>query len=187
MDYKNGKIYTIRSHQTDKYYIGSTCTMLSKRLSKHKSKYKYNSLDCTSRDILKYDDFYIELLEAFECKNKNELRQREGELIRKYKDNIVNCRIENRTIDEWRGDNKEKIKQYHKQYYDNNKEKIKQYKSDNKDKIKQYKSQYYNDNKEKIKQCRIDNKYNCECGGKYTIANLSIHQKTKKHQKFLKQ
>ena len=41
MDYKNGKIYTIRSHQTDEIYIGSTTQTLTKRLSKHKTDYKY--------------------------------------------------------------------------------------------------------------------------------------------------
>jgi hypothetical protein len=31
--YQHGKIYTIRSFQTDKFYIGSTTQPLSKRLS----------------------------------------------------------------------------------------------------------------------------------------------------------
>ena len=53
MDYKNGKIYTIRSFQTDKYYIGSTCTMLSKRFSNHKSNYKTGTLKASSKYILK--------------------------------------------------------------------------------------------------------------------------------------
>ena len=55
-------------------------------------------------------------------------------------------------------DNKEKISEQHKQYYEDNKDKIKQYYEDNKDKIKQY----YEDNKDKIleqkKQYREDNK-----------------------------
>ena len=34
--YKNGKIYTIRSNQCEKYYIGSTIQRLSKRLYEHK-------------------------------------------------------------------------------------------------------------------------------------------------------
>ena len=38
--YANGKIYTIRSHQTDKYYIGSTTQPLSKRFYQHKQLYK---------------------------------------------------------------------------------------------------------------------------------------------------
>ena len=117
MDYVNGKIYTIRSYQTDKYYIGSTCSTLTKRLSCHKGKYKNGTLTSTSQEIIKYDDCYIELLEMCECKNKNELRKREGELIRKYKDNIVNCNIAGRTKNEYYNDNLEKIKQYNLSYY----------------------------------------------------------------------
>ena len=191
MDYKNGKIYTIRSYQTDKFYIGSTCSTLTKRLYQHKSRYKYGTSTSTSREIVKYNDCYIELLEAFECKNKNELRQREGELIRKYKNDIVNCRIENRTTKEWQNDNKEKIKQWRT----NNKEKLKQYhkqyKIDNKEKCKYYYEKYHIDNKEKIKQYgtqyRIDNeekrkqKYICDCGRTYSYYHLSIHKKTKYH------
>ncbi len=64
MEYQNGKIYTIRSFQTEKYYIGSTNhKTLSQRLSKHRSKYKSwlrnNDMDyTTSFEILKYDDCY---------------------------------------------------------------------------------------------------------------------------------
>ena len=177
MDYKNGKIYTIRSYQTDKFYIGSTCSTLTKRLYQHKTKYKYGTLTSTSREIVKYNDCYIELLEAFECKNKNELRQREGELIRKYKNDIVNCRIENRTKDEWRGDNKNDIKIKAKQYYEKNK-----------DTIIKYHKKYQLENKNKILEYRQKNtnvKFVCECGGKYTKTNLSKHIKTKKHQKYL--
>ena len=32
---------------------------------------------------------------------------------------------------------------------------------------------------------RRNNKCICECGGKYSVANLSLHNKTKKHQKWL--
>ena len=39
-NYQNGKIYTIRSHQTDEIYIGSTANCLSKRLNDHKADYK---------------------------------------------------------------------------------------------------------------------------------------------------
>jgi hypothetical protein len=40
MNYQNGKIYTIRSYQTDDVYYGSTTQPLSKRLSGHKAHYK---------------------------------------------------------------------------------------------------------------------------------------------------
>jgi len=83
--------------------------------------------------------------------------------------------------------NKEIIKQKQKQYYETNKEIIKQYYETNKEIIKQYREankeiikQYYETNKEKINQ-----KFNCECGGKYTNQNKTIHEKTKKHLNFL--
>ena len=103
--YNNSKIYTIRSHQTDKFYIGSTYTSLSKRFSKHKSNYlsyldnKYNKT--SSFDIIQLNDSYIELLEEFKCDNKDQLRKREGDLIRQYKDQCVNCVIAGRTKQEY--------------------------------------------------------------------------------------
>jgi len=73
--------------------------------------------------------------------------------------------------------NKEKKKEYQKQYYLDNKERVleqqkqynldnkerkkqydKQYRLDNKEERKAYKKQYYLDNKEQIKQYRLDNK-----------------------------
>ena len=66
MEFQNGKIYTIRSFQTEQYYIGSTNhKTLSQRLSKHKANYRDWLKDkkkyTTSYEILKYDDCYIEL------------------------------------------------------------------------------------------------------------------------------
>jgi molecular chaperone DnaK (HSP70) len=104
--------------------------------------------------------------------------------------------------------NKDNIKNYKKQYYENNKDKIKQYYENNKDNIKDYKKQYYENNKDNIKdykkQYRENNKdkikqyyekikdklnerFNCECGGRYTKQNLTNHNKTKKHIKYLEQ
>ena len=52
--------------------------------------------------------------------------------------------------------------EYHKQHYEDNKDKIKQYYEDNKDKIAEQQKQYYENNKDKIlervKQYREDNK-----------------------------
>jgi hypothetical protein len=198
--YHNGKIYTIRSYETDKYYIGSTCSKLHNRLCDHR--YKFNQFQkgkgkkyISSFNIIKYDDNYIELLECFKCDFKKELTKREGELIRKYKNELVNIRIEGRDKKEYYDDNIEKIKEQKKKYRKENKDKIK-------DKIKQYykdntekKKQYYKDNTEKIKQYYKDNidkikeqkkeyqqlKYICSCGSEVTQNNKSRHMKTKKH------
>ena len=98
VNYQNGKIYAIRSFATDKYYIGSTCNPLHKRLYQHKSdKNSAKNRYRTSFEIVKYDDCYIELLEEFSCENKNQLQKREGELIRESKSDVVNIVIPLRT------------------------------------------------------------------------------------------
>ena len=115
MDYKNGKIYSIRSPQTDQIYIGSTCSPLSKRLNQHKTNYKRYLNEkhyfVSSFDIIKFDDVYIELLEECPCENREQLRKREGELIRI--NNCVNKKIEGRTKQEYqqeyRQQNKDKF------------------------------------------------------------------------------
>ena len=128
MDYSNGKIYTIRSFQTDKYYIGSTTTSLAKRFSCHKFDYK-NGRSISSSEIVKFDDAYIELLEDYPCGSKNELNKREGQLIRQYKNECVNNNIAGRTDKEynkqWRQKNKDKIKEYKKKWEQQNKANVK--------------------------------------------------------------
>lgn len=207
---RTGRIYTIRSFQTDKYYIGSTFQSLSKRIGDHRLRYRKNIRYMTSFEILKYEDHYIELLETLECKSKDELRMREGEIQREHKNDIVNCRIEQRTWKEYRIDNEEKIKLKDKIYRDNNKKKTKQYKKNyrinNQEKIKQTSALYYTNNKEKIKKnaklYRDNNKerinlrdvkyreknkvkHNCVCGSIYSKLGKSTHEKTKKHQKYI--
>ena len=108
-DYNNGKIYTIRSYKTEKFYIGSTCQELCRRFSKHKTAYLHN-IKITSRLLFEHGDSYIELLENYPCNNRDELNKREGELIRQYKNNCINCAIPNRTHAEWCNENKDKIK-----------------------------------------------------------------------------
>lgn len=175
MDYKNGKIYTIRSFQTDEIYIGSCATTLVKRLSGHKKNYNGwkngNFSYVTSFEILKYDDYYIELLENFPCNSKDELKQREGYYQRNM--DCVNKYIAGRTQKEWCEDNKEKIRKRNKKY-----------ETDNKDKIKERKQNYYENNKDEIKQKRKEKK-NCDCGEIITKESFSRHKKGKKHQEYL--
>ena len=60
------------------------------------------------------NNFYIELLEDYPCQNREQLRAKEGEYIRKL--STRNKRIERRTIQEWRKDNEEYLKK-NKQTY----------------------------------------------------------------------
>ena len=193
-DYSQGKIYSIRSYQTDKMYIGSTCQPLSKRLYDHKKRYKwytqgkYNKY-CSSYKILQYEDHYIELIKEYPCDCKEKLIKKEGKYIRRYlkKGRCVNRNIACRTKKEWVQDNKEKLSEYHKQYSQKNKEDLKQYKKqyreDNKEKIKKREKQYREINKDKIKQ-RKAVKITCDCGSTVRRNDYARHKKSKKHKKW---
>lgn len=175
MDYKNGKIYTIRSNQTDDIYIGSTCSPLYKRLYNHKQ--HYNSWVnrgknyMSSYEIIKYDDCYIELLEEYPCENKQQLRKREGELQREMK--CVNKEIAGRTKKEWYDDNKDRILENKKQKY-----------NDNRDKLNKIKLNYYYRNKDEILKKKKE-KMTCECGSNFRKCEKSRHEITKKHQNYI--
>ena len=205
--YSTGKIYTLRSYQTDDIYIGSTIQELSARMSGHRRNYKRHlnnkCIHITSFDIIKYDDCYIELLELYPCNSKIELERREGYHIRNT--DCVNKIIVGRTPKEYYEDNKDKRKEYNKQYNGihkdilrekkkeyrlENKEKLavkqKEYREDNKEKIAVKKKEYYEDNKEKI---IVKNKqpYTCEvCRSIIRTASKARHERTKKHINALK-
>ena len=206
-NYTNSKIYAIRSHHTDQIYVGSTTQKLSNRMTNHRSCYnKYvasNKKYVSSFEILRHGDAYIELIENIECLCQEQLRQREGELIREM--NCVNKNIAGRSKKQYLQDNKEQIKEQSKHYYQNNKEQIKQYYQDNKEQIKQYyqdnkeqishnKKQYYQINKDQIKRNvkqyrqnnkeRVSVKTDCPCGGKYQRRNRTRHFRTKKHRNY---
>lgn len=109
MDYSTGKIYVIRSHHTNRYYIGSTRHEIIKRLRTHKRQYQEQKQYLSSYEILKYEDAYIELLEEFPCTSKAELEKREGELIKLHRPNCVNLNIAGRTKAQYYQDNRARI------------------------------------------------------------------------------
>ena len=170
-NYQNGKIYSLRSHQTDDIYIGSTTQSLAVRKAGHRDNYKKHLNGkypfTTSFNIIKFDDCYIELMENYQCNSRNELERREGQLIREM--DCVNKNIAGRTPKEYRDDNKEVIAERGKEYYEENKEVI-----------KERGKKYREANKEKLRE-----KHTCECGGKYTLKHKSTHAKSKKHQAYM--
>ena len=208
MNYQNGKIYTIRSNQTDKFYIGSTCSPLYKRFYQHKnaksSELRTGNGYTKSFEILQFDDAYIELLEDYPCENKQQLERREGELIRKNKDICVNFIVPKRTRKEYRSDNKEKINNQKKQSYIRNKDKIlaqqKEFRDLNKDeinakrrnniarkiRINELRRKKYAENKEEILKKRKETMkiYICECGNQVPTIRKKRHEKTQKHQNY---
>ena len=115
----NGKIYKIVDNINQNVYIGSTCKTLKTRLTNHKGSYKLflkglcNNV--RSFDILKNNDYKIELLENCDIKTKQELLARE----RFYIDNneCVNKIIPGRTQKEYR-ETKKQIRNEERTHYD---------------------------------------------------------------------
>ena len=83
-DFTKGKIYKITNDFNDDIYVGSTCNILTKRFSHHKAIISTEQ----QRPLYKlmaeigFERFRIELIENYPCKDKYELRQREGHYIR---------------------------------------------------------------------------------------------------------
>ena len=112
------KIYKIVDNTNDNKYIGSTCCSLKRRLSYHKKDYKRFLKGLCSNvksfEIIKNDNYKIELLEDCDIKTKQELLTRERFYIEN--NNCLNKCIPVRT--------KKEYYDYQKEYYNDNKDKI---------------------------------------------------------------
>jgi len=182
-NYLNGKVYAIRSHQTEQVYIGSTVERLSARMCKHRCDYKRYKAGAmhyiTSFKMLDFPDAYIELIEKHPCLCREELERIEGRYIR-AEPTAVNRIIVGRTRAEYRQDHREEIKQYRLDNIEQIKTYQKEYYQDNLEQMKAYRKEYYQDNVEQIK-AQQKQKHTCNCGGKYTHANKLSHFKSEKH------
>ena len=159
-DYQQGKIYKILNTIDDEIYVGSTCEVLSRRMSHHRAPLKRN-INCLIYKHMKQlgvENFYIELIEDYPCERNEQLVKREGEIIRnigtlnkcgtisikenmfEYHKQYHHDNLEKRTEQKhiWYERNKEHIKEQTKGYYENNKESIKDYYERNKERIKDY-------------------------------------------------
>ena len=120
-DYSKGKIYKIVCNETGLIYVGSTTQELNARLSKHKSNYKLyldgKETFVTSYEIIKNNNFKIELLELVNCNCNKEFLNKEKYWIENM--DCVNICIPN--------PNRNK-KEYKKQWAENNKIHLKEYK-----------------------------------------------------------
>ena len=129
VNYQNGKIYVIKSYQTDMIYIGSTTQSLSMRMGGHRRNHKYylktgnKKHHSTVLNILKYDDNYIELVEKYPCNDREELLKREGEIVKETK-NCVNKRIDGRSYAQYRIDTKDYQRERCHRYYLENRERL---------------------------------------------------------------
>ena len=138
------KIYKIIDNTNNNIYYGSTKTTLEKRLKQHINAYNsylnHNIRKCCVVDILRNNNYNIELVENVD-ENVNH-KDRERYYI---ENNIcININIPNRTV-----------KEYQKKHYENNKnvyiEQSKKWRENNKEQNYLLKKQWAEKNKEKLK------------------------------------
>jgi hypothetical protein len=124
----NSLIYKIISSSPDfeehMTYYGSTKLTLKIRMDKHRSKYKNNNLECSSKKIFdKYglDNCYIEEVEKCNCEDKYELGLIEATYIKNYPccNSNIPAGINTDNMREW-------VKDYSKEYYEGHTEEIKE-------------------------------------------------------------
>ena len=170
IDYNNGLIYKIvcNDNNIKEVYYGST-TSFVKRKNAHKTVCNNIKSNCHNHPKYQFircnggwDNWKMVLVKDYPCNNKLEL-EREERLCMEQDENRLNAKLPARTDEENKEyqkqryiDNIDKIKEYKKQYRIDNvemfKERDKQYYIDNADKIKDKKKQYYIDNADKIKE-----------------------------------
>ena len=174
-NYENGKVYCTRNNIDDDIYIGSTTQPLSKRMVKHRNnlnnvRFEKIQLYAKMRE-LGVENFYIELLEECACETIEQLRKREGELIREF--GTLNTRMECRTVKEYQQDNKDHIK-----------ERKHNYNIKNRERISEQKKIYYEDKKDAISQRKAQT-IECVCGSVIKRGDKAKHVKTKKHEEYI--
>jgi hypothetical protein len=103
-NYSESKIYAIKSFETDNIYIGSTIKRLPQRLATLKNSYKkYLASDDKKKyedafEMLKYNDAYIQLLELYNAKNKDDLNAKTFEYVERYKDKAINVKSKSKKV-----------------------------------------------------------------------------------------
>ena len=184
--YHNGKIYKIVDVGYNKCYIGSTCESLSQRMAHHRNCYnryingKRSITTCYHLfDEYGVDNCKIELVEYCKCDTKDELRRKEGEYIREL--DCVNKNIAGRSRTEWKTDNREKIREQDKIYRENNPEKElkkqEKYRETHREEMRKRDRERWHSQTEK---------YECRCGSTCHKFNIKRHERSKKHQEYLK-
>ena len=160
-DYSYSKIYKIWSPRTDKIYIGSTAQKhLSTRWAIHNYAYRQNlAFNSSVREIFEVGGARIKLIENYPCSCSMELRMRENHYIQTLP-NVINKnrayiskedrKEEQKNMQYLRYITDPEYREYKKQYYIKNRDKIKQYYRDNKEKMREYAIQWRKNQKEKM-------------------------------------
>ena len=180
---QTGYIYGIKSHQNDNVYIGSTFGTLRQRLYMHKHTFKnVSQAYCSSFEIVKFIDAYIELIEKYENVSKIELQKHERDTI-KSNLNCVNKVIPRTTNINYEAGNRERIKEWYREYNS-------AYAINHASYLREKQATRWKNNETGRRVGRISEtikiannnrrrllKYKCECGKELSLANKQRHIK----------
>jgi hypothetical protein len=171
-----GRIYSIRSPNTEMVYIGSTIQKLHRRFKKHITEWKSLKKKYTSYLILEKGEAYIELLEEVEVESKRHLRMIE----QKWLDTTPNTVNEVRAFLS-REDQLEYWKKYKKQNKERYDEYFRNYSEEHKEKISEKYKKRWEITKDEINKKRRET-YLCEvCDCFISKGGKKQHERTKKH------
>ena len=116
--------------------------------------------------------------------HRDELREKHKVYERMHRDEI------RKREKEYREKHSEEKSQYNKSYHETHRDELNKnsriYYASHREEISKQSKVYREDNIDKI-HARNNQKFNCECGGTFTCVNKLKHQRTAKHQHFIKQ
>ena len=183
-----GIIYMIINWVDNETFIGSTTKPLQERMQMYQNTYQLTPQRKLHHHMNKLgiDQFGIIEIESLEVDSVLQLLEREKYYIKKYNPSLNRGRTEK----EKEATKRDKILASQKAYYERNKvemlAKMKVQRQQNSEVIAARKHEYYEKHKDEFNARRAAAKVTCGCGGRYCYNNRTIHDKTAKHQTWLK-
>ena len=169
----------------DYVYVGSTKAFANRKWShkgscNNENNRSYNlKVYKTIRDNGGWDNWRMVCIAEEECETK-----RQAEMVEERYRQELNANMNGKRCYTSQEQRKEDNKEYNKEHKDEINEKRRVNYKEHKE-HKEKKKEYYEEHKDEI-QKRKSKKYTCACGSEIQLGDKSKHEKTKKHQEFLK-
>jgi len=215
-DFSKGQIYklTCLDPNIKEIYVGSTTNFKQRKKAHKRDSKKLNQLKYKFiRDNGGWSNWDMIWIKDFPCNKVQELKAEENKIMKELKAMLnsynaigVDIKKKKETIKKWIKNNPDKIKASRNKLENKIKKKKcnKEWDLKNKERNKIKKKEYYEKNKEYFKkqskinhnkindikkkeiQLKRGQKITCPCGSLIRLDSKSRHEKTKKHQTFLK-
>jgi hypothetical protein len=179
-----GRIYIIRSPNTEMVYVGSTILTLKQRFIIHISGWRYNQ-HCSSHLVLEKGEAYIELIEEVKIESERELDMLEQQWIDNTP-NTVNKKRAYRSEEERLQTHRDCNRKYREVHAEKITEMRKKYQKEHREEIAEKQKKYQKEHREERNKKQREQVL-CEvCGCYVTRGSKSKHMSTAKHARNLK-